>query len=266
MPVPYGSQSHVSVKQLLSAISSTWTIQILNAYPIISNHIEKISGKNKKQNGPLSAEKGRDRKKNSTWHENKRERERETSGNKWKPWDPRQVEDIRHPQTPFGTHCEGKETWSTCDCHFVASLSQRMVSGSITESVSDYRWYHWGGDYLLVASLVSECLLAVSPGRWVLTGGITKLVSAYWWFHWSASAYITEPASGYWWSQLVTESSSYWWCHSQWVATGGVTKSVSGYWWCHQVSEWLLVVSPSQWVASGGVTVSEWPLVVSLSQ
>ena len=81
MPVPYGSQSHVSVKQLLSAISSTWAIQILNAYPIISNHIEKISGKNKKQNGPLSAEKGRNRKKHSPWHENKRERGRQLETN-----------------------------------------------------------------------------------------------------------------------------------------------------------------------------------------
>ena len=175
----------------------------------------------------------------------------------------------KHPHTPLETHCEGEKTWSTCDCHSVASLCQWMVSGGITEPVtiqvvSLRRWLLAGG-----FTGQWECLLVISPSRWVPTGGITKLVSAYWQVPtgWVPTGGITKLVSAYWQYHqagecllavsLVSE------CLHRWVSKWLLVESVSNYWQCHQVatgdvtvSEWLVVVSLSQWVATGGVTES----------
>ena len=137
----------------------------------------------------------------------------------------------KHPHTPLETHCEGEKTWSTCDCHSVASLSQWMVSGGITEPVtiqmvSLRRWLPAGG----------------FTGQWVPAGDITKQVGAYWWYHQAGECLL---ASAYW-------LSAYWWYHqagecllavspSWWVPTGGFT------------GQWV-PTSLSQQVATGGVS------------
>ena len=141
------------------------------------------------------------------------------------------------------------------DQHSVASLSQWMVSGGITEPVtiqmvSLRRWLPAGGftgQWVPtdgITKLVSaywqagECLLVVSPSWWVPTGGIIKPVSAYWRYHQAGECLLAVS--------LVNE------CLHHWVSKWLLVESVSNYWQCHQV-------------ATGDVTVSEWLVVMSQS-